>query len=78
MRFTVRMNFTNVLNRLEMSNPTGSPSSAPTTGNVSGVPACVGLANNKCVTGGFGFINAAGGASFLPARQGTLEMRLSF
>jgi hypothetical protein len=45
---------------------------------VSGVPACVGAANNKCVTGGFGFINAAGGASFLPARQGTLEMRLSF
>jgi hypothetical protein len=78
MRFTVRMNFTNVLNRLEMSNPSGSPSTAPTTGNVSGVPACVGPSNNKCVTGGFGFINAAGGASFLPARQGTLEMRLSF
>jgi hypothetical protein len=78
MRFTVRMNFTNVLNRLEMSNPTGSPSTAPTLGNVSGVPACVGAANNKCVTGGFGFINAAGGASFLPARQGTLEMRLQF
>jgi len=76
MRFTVRMNFTNPLNRLEMSNPTGSPSSAPTTGNVSGVPACTGV--NKCVTGGFGFINAAGGATFLPARQGTLEMRLSF
>jgi hypothetical protein len=33
---------------------------------------------NKCVTGGFGFINAAGGATFLPARQGTLEMRLQF
>src|SRR6185503_1308763 len=76
MRFTVRMNFTNPLNRLEMSNPTGSPSSAPTTGNVWGVPACTGV--NKCVTGGFGFINAAGGATFLPARQGTLEMRLSF
>jgi len=75
-RFTVRMNFTNVLNRLEMSNPTGSPATAPTTGNVQGIPACTGV--NKCVTGGFGFINAAGGASFLPARQGTLEMRLQF
>jgi hypothetical protein len=70
------MNFTNVLNRLEMSNPTGTPASAPTTGNVQGIPACTGV--NKCVTGGFGFINAAGGAAFLPARQGTLEMRLSF
>jgi hypothetical protein len=76
MRFTVRMNFTNVLNRLEMSNPSGSPSTAPTTGNVTGVPACTGV--NKCVTGGFGFINFASGATFLPARQGTLEMRLSF
>jgi hypothetical protein len=78
MRFTVRMNFTNVLNRLEMPNPGGTPSSAPTLGNVSGVPACVGAANNKCVTGGFGFINPANGATFLPSRQGTLEMRLSF
>jgi len=43
---------------------------------VQGIPACTGV--NKCVTGGFGFINAAGGAAFLPARQGTLEMRLSF
>jgi hypothetical protein len=77
-RFTVRMNFTNILNRLEMPNPSGTPSSAPTTGNVSGVPACIGATNNKCVTGGFGFINPAGGATFVPARQGTLEMRLSF
>jgi len=76
MRFTVRMNFTNVLNRLEMSNPSGSPSTAATIGNVAGVPACTGA--NKCPTGGFGFINTAGGASFLPARQGTLEMRLQF
>jgi hypothetical protein len=76
MRFTVRMNFTNILNRLEMSNPSGSPSSATTTGNVAGVPACTGV--NKCATGGFGFISFASGATFLPARQGTLEMRLSF
>ena len=76
MRLTVRMNFTNVLNRLEMSNPSGSPSSPTTTGNVTGVPACTGV--NKCATGGFGFINFAGGSSFLPSRQGTLEARFSF
>jgi len=76
MRFTVRMNFTNVLNRLEMSNPSGSPSTAATKGAVQGVPAC--SAASSCVTGGFGFINFASGATFLPARQGTLEMRLSF
>jgi len=76
MRFTVRMNFTNPLNRLEMSNPSGSPSTPTTTGNVTGVPACTGV--NKCATGGFGFINFASGATFIPARQGTLEMRLQF
>jgi hypothetical protein len=76
MRLTIRMNFTNVLNRLEMSNPAGSPSTPSTTGNVTGVPACTGV--NKCATGGFGFINFASGATFLPSRQGTLEMRFSF
>jgi len=75
MRLTVRMNFTNVLNRLEMSNPSGTPSSPVTTGNVQGVPACT---VNKCATGGFGFINYVGGATFFPARQGTLEARFSF
>jgi hypothetical protein len=76
MRLTIRMNFTNIFNRLEMSNPTGSPSSPATTGNVQGIPACAGA--SKCVTGGDGFINFAGGATLLPARQGTLEMRFSF
>ena len=76
MRLTVRMNFTNVLNRLEMSNPAGSPATPTTTGNVSGVPACTGV--NKCVTGGFGAINFASGSTFQPSRQGTLEARFSF
>ncbi len=76
MKVTVRMNFTNIFNRLEMSNPGGSPSTPTTTGNVQGVPACTGV--NKCITGGFGAINFASGATFLPARQGTLEMRFSF
>jgi hypothetical protein len=30
------------------------------------------------LTGGFGFINYLGGSTFLPPRQGTLEMRFSF
>ena len=76
MKVTIRMNFTNIFNRLEMSNPAGTPSSPNTTGNVQGVPACTGV--NKCVTGGFGAINFASGATFLPSRQGTLEMRFSF
>jgi hypothetical protein len=74
MRLTIRMNFTNVLNRLEMSNPAGSPSSACT--QQSGHSCSAGI--DSKLTGGFGFINYAGGATFLPARQGTLEMRFSF
>jgi len=66
LRFTVRMNFTNVLNRLEMSNPTIVPSTPKVTSSA-------GL-----LTSGFGFINYLGGSTFLPSRQGTLEMRLSF
>ena len=65
-RFTVRMNFTNVFNRTQLSNPTSTPSSAT-------VRSSAGL-----LTGGFGFINYLGGSTFLPPRQGTLEMRLSF
>jgi hypothetical protein len=74
MRLTIRMNFTNVLNRLEMSNPSGGPSTA-----------CTQQSKNSCsagldskLTGGFGFINYVGGSTFLPSRQGTLEMRFSF
>jgi hypothetical protein len=74
MRLTIRMNFTNVLNRLEMSNPSGSPSTPATTGNVTGVPACTGV--NKCATGGFGFINFAGGASSF--RLGRAPSRCAF
>jgi hypothetical protein len=66
MKLTVRMNFTNVLNRLQMSNPAGSPST-PT-----------GKSSTGLLTGGFGFINYLGGSTFQPSRQGTLEMRFSF
>jgi len=74
MRLTVRMNFTNVLNRLEMSNPSGTPSSPCT--QQSGHSCSAGL--DSKLTGGFGFINYVGGATFFPARQGTLEARFSF
>jgi hypothetical protein len=67
MNLSIRMNFTNIFNRLEMSNPAGSPAT-PTTRN----------ASTGLLTGGFGFINYVGGSTFLPARQGTLEMRFQF
>jgi hypothetical protein len=67
MAFTVRMNFQNIFNRLEMQNPTGTNILAPTTKGPNGQ-----------LTGGFGFINYVGGNTFQPPRQGTLEMRLSF
>ena len=66
MKLTVRMNFTNAFNRIQMSNPAGAPSS-PTVKSSAGL-----------LTGGFGFINYQGGSTFLPSRQGTLEMRFSF
>jgi hypothetical protein len=65
-RFTARMNFTNVLNRLQMSNPGGTPVTA-TVRNAAGL-----------LTAGYGFINYLNGSTFLPSRQGTLELRLQF
>jgi len=66
MKLTFRMNFTNVLNRTNLSNPTTTPSS-PTVKSTAGL-----------LTGGFGFINYQNGSVLLPPRQGTLEMRFSF
>jgi hypothetical protein len=66
-RFTVRMNFTNVLNRTQLQNPAATTPSASTSVSSAGL-----------VTAGYGFINYVGGSTFLPPRQGTLEMRLSF
>lgn len=67
MRLTIRMNFINILNRLEMSNPAATSPTGATTKNASGL-----------LTGGYGFINYVGGSTFVPPRQGTLEMRFSF
>jgi hypothetical protein len=66
-RFTVRMNFTNVLNRTQLQNPAATTPSASTSVSSTGL-----------ITAGYGFINYVGGSTFLPPRQGTLEMRLSF
>ena len=66
MRFTVRMNFTNILNRTQLQNPTTTPSSSTA------------FSSQGLLTGGYGFINYQGGSTFLPPRQGTLEMRFTF
>jgi len=67
MALTLRMNFQNIFNRLEMQNPTATNSSATKTTGTNGL-----------LTGGFGFINYVSGSTFQPPRQGTLEMRLQF
>jgi hypothetical protein len=67
MALTVRMNFQNIFNRTEMSNPAGTNILTPTTKGANGL-----------LTGGFGFINYVGGTTYSPPRQGTLEMRFQF
>jgi hypothetical protein len=74
-RFTVRMNFTNILNRTQLQNPS-SPAPPATGGPAPSTPTA--FSSNGLLTGGYGFINYQGGSTFLPPRQGTLEMRLSF
>jgi len=64
---TVRMNFQNVFNRLQLQNTASTNYLAPTTN-----------AANGQLTGGFGFINYVGRSTFQPPRQGTLEMRVQF
>jgi hypothetical protein len=66
-KLTVRMNFTNIFNRTQLSNPAATTPSAATIKSSAGL-----------LTGGFGFVNYQGGSTFLPSRQGTLEMRLQF
>ncbi|PWU07916.1 MAG: hypothetical protein C5B51_08705 [Terriglobia bacterium] len=78
MALTIRMNFQNIFNRTQLTNPTATNPLAATTctggsGAVCGNPATAGK-----LTGGFGFINYVGGSTFQPPRQGTLEMRFSF
>jgi hypothetical protein len=54
-----------------MSNPNANGTTtplSPTTKN----------ASNGFLTGGYGFVNYLGGSTFVPPRQGTLEMRFSF
>jgi hypothetical protein len=75
---TVRMNFQNIFNRTQLSNPTASNPLAPVTCTGGTGAACINPATAGKLTGGFGFVNYVGGSTFLPPRQGTLEMRLQF
>jgi hypothetical protein len=78
MALTIRMNFQNILNRTQLSNPAATnPLATPICTGGSGA-ACTNPATVGRLTGGFGFINYVGGSTFLPPRQGTLEMRFQF
>jgi Carboxypeptidase regulatory-like domain/TonB dependent receptor-like, beta-barrel len=75
---TIRMNFQNIFNRTQLSNPTATNPLAPTTCTGGTGAACTNPATVGKLTGGFGFINYVGGSTFQPPRQGTLEMRFQF
>ena len=78
MAVTIRMNFQNIFNRTQLSNPSATNPLAPTTCSAGTGAACANPATAGKYTGGFGFINYVGGSTFQPPRQGTLEMRFSF
>ncbi len=78
MALTIRMNFQNIFNRTQLSNPTATNPLTPTTCTGGSGAACTNPATAGRLTGGFGFINYVGGSTFLPPRQGTLEMRFQF
>jgi hypothetical protein len=82
MALTIRMNFQNIFNRTQLSNPSAANPLAATTCLTTAGPgngaACSNPAALVRLTGGYGFINYVGGSTFLPPRQGTLEMRFSF
>ena len=75
MKLTVRMNLTNIFNRTYLQNPSSPP--PPGTGGPAPSTATATNKTTGLTTNGFGFINYNTGP-FLPARQGTLEMRFSF
>jgi hypothetical protein len=78
MALTIRMNFQNIFNRTQLSNPAATSPLAPTTCTGGSGATCTNPATAGKLTGGFGFINYVGGSTFQPPRQGTLEMRFSF
>ncbi|MBZ5576222.1 MAG: carboxypeptidase-like regulatory domain-containing protein [Acidobacteriia bacterium] len=78
MALTVRMNFQNIFNRTQLSNPTATNPLASTTCTAGAGAVCANPATAGKYTGGFGFINYVGGSTFQPPRQGTLEMRFQF
>jgi hypothetical protein len=75
---TVRMNFQNIFNRTQLSNPTATNPLAATTCSAGTGAVCANPATAGKYTGGYGFINYVGGSTFQPPRQGTLEMRFQF
>jgi hypothetical protein len=78
MALTIRMNFQNILNRTQLTNPTANNPLAATTCTGGSGAVCANPATAGKLTGGFGFINYVGGSTFQPPRQGTLEMRFQF
>jgi outer membrane receptor protein involved in Fe transport len=78
MALTIRMNFQNIFNRTQLSNPSATTPLAATTCTAGSGAVCANPATAGKLTGGFGFMNYVGGATFQPPRQGTLEMRFSF
>jgi len=69
MTFNVRAEFTNVLNRAEMANPTSANAQATQTRQVASDP-------TSKITAGFGWINPSSVAS--PSRAGTIVGRFQF
>ncbi len=78
MALTIRMNFQNIFNRTQLSNPAATNPLAAFTCTAGTGAVCTNPATAGRLTGGFGFINYVGGSTFQPPRQGTLEMRFSF
>ena len=63
MKLTFRMNFTNIFNRTQLSNPSAPLGQGPSPATAT-VTSSAGL-----LTNGYGFINYQGGSTFLPPRQ---------
>ena len=75
---SIRMNFQNIFNRTQLSNPTATNLLAAMTCTGGSGAVCANPPTAGKLTGGFGFVNYFGGSTFLPPRLGMLEMRLQF
>jgi hypothetical protein len=75
---SIRMTFLNIFNRTQLSNPKAANPLATMTCTGGSGPVCANPATAGQLTGGFRFRNYVGGSTFLPPRQGVLEMRIQF